>query len=133
MKKILLKLLRFFVGKSILFFDFLVPTGSISREETDKSRVDSLTQNLTLYEFRACPFCVKVRRKIRYLQLNIQTKDAKRDPIARQELSDNGGKIKVPCLRISKDDPQDTWMYESSDIIRYLEEHFGKKDSQQTS
>ena len=44
-------------------------------------------------------------------------------PENRQLLIDQGGKGTVPCLRIEEND-QVTWMYESSDIIDYLEKRF---------
>ncbi|WP_193678902.1 MULTISPECIES: glutathione S-transferase N-terminal domain-containing protein, partial [Gammaproteobacteria] len=45
------------------------------------------------------------------------------DPQARQALLEGGGKVKVPCLRI-EENGQVRWMYESSEIIAYLEGRF---------
>ena len=45
------------------------------------------------------------------------------DELARQELLQGGGKAVVPCLRIKNGDSVD-WLYESMDIIRYLDERF---------
>ena len=42
----------------------------------------------------------------------------------RSELLAGGGEIKVPCLRI-KEGSEITWMYESSDIMAYLDKRFG--------
>jgi len=47
----------------------------------------------------------------------------KNNPTHRDELEQGGGKIKVPCLKIEKEG-QVTWMYESSDIVNYLEKEF---------
>ena len=44
---------------------------------------------------------------------------------ARAALLAGGGKIKVPCLRI-EENGESRWMYESNDIIRYLESRFAK-------
>ena len=52
--------------------------------------------------------------------INIDLKDAKNDLEQRNELLNNGGKIQVPCLKISKNESTQ-WLYESSDIIKYLE------------
>ncbi|MNL19675.1 hypothetical protein D3C87_1408890 [compost metagenome] len=49
--------------------------------------------------------------------------DAKGDPQAREQLQSGGGKVKVPCLRIEEAGGT-RWMYESSDIIAYLEQRF---------
>ena len=35
-----------------------------------------------------------------------------------------GGKIKVPCLRVNDEQGKSTWMYESSDIIEYLQTRY---------
>ncbi|MDU2873429.1 MAG: glutathione S-transferase N-terminal domain-containing protein, partial [Pseudomonas aeruginosa] len=53
----------------------------------------------------------------------MQLKDAMNDPQARQALLEGGGKVKVPCLRI-EENGQVRWMYESSEIIAYLEGRF---------
>ena len=42
---------------------------------------------------------------------------------ARHELIDGGGKSQVPCLRITENN-ETRWMYESDDIIDYLESRF---------
>jgi glutathione S-transferase len=56
--------------------------------------------------------------------VNVATKDAKRNPQFAKELVEGGGSLKVPCLRIEENDGAVTWMYESSDIIQYLEKRF---------
>ena len=43
----------------------------------------------------------------------------------KQELVKKGGKQTVPCLRIKKQNGDDEWMYESMDIIAYLDNRFG--------
>lgn len=58
------------------------------------------------------------------LSLNIETRDAKNNQQYRDELETNDGAIKVPCLRIEDDKGEYTWMYESSDIVQYLEKQF---------
>ena len=40
-----------------------------------------------------------------------------------EELELNGGKVQVPCLRIDSAG-EVSWLYESNDIINYLEKHF---------
>jgi glutathione S-transferase len=43
---------------------------------------------------------------------------------AREELLAGGGDLKVPCLRIGEGEHASQWMYESKDIISYLEGRF---------
>ena len=57
------------------------------------------------------------------LNLPIALKDAKNNPQDRQALLEQGGKIKVPCLRIDEGDTV-TWLYDSKVIGAYLEDRF---------
>jgi glutathione S-transferase len=83
---------------------------------------------MALYQYFACPFCIKTRRAIHRLNLPITLRDAQNDPEHRSALATDGGKIQVPCLRI--DEPSGSrWLYESNDIIAYLEDRFGANAS----
>ena len=48
----------------------------------------------------------------------------KRNDVAKQELLAGGGDLKVPFLRIGEGERGFQWMYESRDIIGYLEGRF---------
>ena len=113
-------IIRWVLGRFILFFDFIFSPTRPNHSDALQAKLDEQTRNLQLYQFAACPFCVKVRRDIRRKGLNIKLVDAKQAD-NRQELLNNGGKVQVPCLRIEKDSKVD-WLYESNDIINYLEE-----------
>jgi glutathione S-transferase len=83
-------------------------------------RVDQETASLALYQLEACPFCVKVRRAMKRLNLRIELRDIKRSEKFAAELKQNGGQDQVPCLRIPGAAGKDQWMYESDAIIEYL-------------
>jgi len=117
--------IRWILGSLILFFDWLFTPKEIKRSVDAQQRIDQQTSGLALYQYKACPFCVKVRRAMKRNSLNIQTFDAKRSEAAREELVNGTGKLKVPCLRV-EEDSEVLWMFESSDIIRYLEERFSE-------
>lgn len=112
------------LGALILFLDWVTSPKGIKREKESQDNVDIQTKALTLYQYKACPFCVKVRRSMKRQSLNINTLDAKRCETARQELLSGGGKLKVPCLKIAYSCGQEKWMYDSKEIIRYLEDRF---------
>ncbi|MBT7717899.1 MAG: glutathione S-transferase domain-containing protein, partial [Halieaceae bacterium] len=40
-----------------------------------------------------------------------------------------GGNLKVPCLRIDQGEQDYEWMYESKDIIQYLEARFAAAEA----
>ncbi len=117
-----MKIIRWVLGRIILVFEFLTTPKGVVRAENEQNEVDKKTKNYSLYQFKACPFCVKVRKTINKNSLTIEYRDAKNDEAHRQELETKGGKVKVPCLRILKDDGGDEWLYESQAIIAHLEE-----------
>ena len=79
---------------------------------------------MSMYQFKTCPFCVKVRRQLKRHALHIELRDAKNDAELKAELVREGGRHKVPCLRIEKADKSVEWLYESNDIIAYLNTQF---------
>ena len=115
-------IIRFLLGQLILLIDWITSPRSPKRTPQQQAAVDSKVAGLVLYHYRACPFCVKVRREMRRQGLSIELRDVKRSPAAREELLAGGGKLKVPCLRISDATSQAEWMFESSDIIEYLKQ-----------
>jgi glutaredoxin len=96
----------------------------VERTPEEQQRVDALTRRLVMYEFLACPFCMRTRRAMRRLSLDIETRDALHNPTHRRELLEGGGRIMVPCLRITREDGSHDWLYESADIIAWLERSF---------
>ena len=119
----LVKALRVGLGQIIVLGDALTRPRPQQRSAQGHAAVNAEAAKLSLYQFHACPFCVKTRRAIHKLNAPIALRDAKGDPEARAQLQAGGGKVKVPCLRI--DEAEGTrWMYESSDIIAYLEQRF---------
>lgn len=120
-----MSIIRWVLGRIILLFNFIFSPSGIKRSAEEQQKVDVRSQGLALYQYEACPFCVKVRRTIKRNSLKIELKDAKNDQAIRQQLLDGGGTVKVPCLRIEKQG-EVTWMYESNDIIAYLEQEIAR-------
>ncbi|TKB49324.1 glutaredoxin [Ferrimonas sediminicola] len=120
----LLKILREGLGRTIALGDRLTRPSPLKRSSQEQARVAREVQSLSLYQFYACPFCIKVRRAMHRLNLPIETRDVNRHPVYRAELEQSAGKVMVPCLRIESDQGSQ-WMLESSDIIAYLEQRFG--------
>lgn len=116
--------IRFILGYIIYALDWLTRPSWPKYSPEKRAELDAATANMALYHFRLCPFCVKTRRKIRQLGLNIEVRDARNDPKWNAELIKDGGKYQVPCLRITGDDGKVEWLYESSAINNYLDERF---------
>ena len=119
-----MRIIRLLLGSLILFFNWVFTPRGIRRDPGAQAGIDQQTASLKLYQYEACPFCVKVRRAMKRNSLNIETRDVKRSEGAREELLAGGGSLKVPCLRIEEDRGSFRWMYESADIIEYLEQQF---------
>ncbi|MGB0467899.1 MAG: glutaredoxin family protein [Pontibacterium sp.] len=113
--------IRWFLGRIILLLNFVFSPRSVKRAADEQAKIDQRTAKLALYQFEACPFCVKVRRAMKRNALTIQLRDAKNNDTDREALLAGGGRVKVPCLRIEEPDGAVTWLYESSEIISYLE------------
>ena len=93
-------IIRWILGSLILFFNWVFTPRGIKRDPDEQAVINKQTAKLTLYQYKACPFCVKVRRATKRQSLEIETRDAKRSRTARGELLQGAGKLKVPCLRI---------------------------------
>lgn len=77
---------------------------------------------LTLYYKPTCPFCRQVIAVVDRLQLEIERKDITTDVSLVNELVSLGGKMKTPYL---VDTDIALSMYESDDIVKYLQTTFG--------
>lgn len=118
------RLVRAILGPILLALEWITTPKGVVRSARAQQEVDARTRGLTLYQFRTCPFCIRTRRAIKRLSLDIETRDAQHDTASRAQLLEGGGKVKVPCLRICNDNDKVQWVYESRDIIRYLQENF---------
>lgn len=118
-----MKVIRLVLGQLILLLNAIFSPRAMKRSEDAQQQVNVQAKQLQLYQFESCPFCVKVRRSAKRLNLPLATVDAKQ-PDNEQVLIEQGGKRKVPCLRIEDEYGQVKWMYESNDIVAYLEQRF---------
>lgn len=84
------------------------------------SRERRRPDGLHLYYFSTCPYCIKVRIALWLMKIKVPLRNTATNKAYREELIAGGGKKQVPCLRIERDNGEVEWLYESSDIIRYL-------------
>jgi len=116
--------LRLVLTPFVLLGEKLTTPKALVRSAEQQALADEASKQLALYQFNACPFCMKVRKEIARLGLNIETRDAQHDSEHRAALEAGGGRVKVPCLRIHQDDGSDRWLYESAEIKAWLQERF---------
>ncbi len=81
-----------------------------------------MKESFVLYQYDSCPFCAMVRRFLAAKGAEIPLRDTLREPGAQAELLAGGGKGTVPCLKIIDEGGAERWMYESMDIMRYLDQ-----------
>lgn len=79
----------------------------------------------TLYQTQLCGFCGMVRRAISQLGLAevVGERYLENDADGVRELSEQGGLVQVPCLRIERQSEPVEWLYESSHIIDFIKKN----------
>ena len=118
------KFVRIVLGPVMLLKEKLTRPQGITRTQASQTLVDQDCKNLALYQYKTCPFCMKVRHEMVRLSLNIQHIDAQPPGADRDTLSREGGLTKVPCLRITDTSGKSQWLYDSGKIIGYLQGRF---------
>ena len=120
----LLKAFRNGMGYLIVGADLLSRPRKRARSAEKQLQAQNSVRDFSLYQLKACPFCVKTRRAIHKLNVDIPIRDIGKNTQFREELQAGGGRIKVPCLRIDNSDKTE-WIYESNAIISFLEQRIG--------
>ena len=118
--------LRIILGPVMLLKEKLTQPKGIVRLGAAQQSVDQQCQTLALYQYKTCPFCMKVRKEIASLSLNIQKIDAQPPGTDRDTLTREGGQTKVPCLRVTDAAGKSQWMYDSEQIVVYLRGRFAE-------
>jgi glutaredoxin len=124
MLKLFFKILRPILGTIIVTADKLFPPKSITRSTEAQETVNTNAKLLSLYQFASCPFCIKVRRQSKSLNIPLETRNVLKNKDWHEELEQEGGKRKVPCLRIERETGIVEWLYESKAINAYLQQNF---------
>ncbi len=79
---------------------------------------------IDLYIKTGCPYCAVVLHKVEELGIDVNLKNTQ-DPQVVSDLIEKGGKQQVPYL-VDKDGGVS--LYESADIVEYLDRKYSKKD-----
>jgi glutaredoxin len=118
------KTLRVILGPFMLLGEFVTRPKAMVRPAASQAEVERQCSSIVLYQYKTCPFCIKVRQEMRRLALNVQQLDAQQPGANRDDLVRGGGKAKVPCLKITDPAGKTQWLYESREIIKYLRSRF---------
>jgi glutaredoxin len=73
---------------------------------------------LELYKYDSCPFCLRVMRVLDATGVEVEMRDTRGDPKAREHLLAETGRTTVPCLFIDG-----VPLFESADIADWLRVH----------
>ncbi len=120
---VIINLIRNLLGGIIAFFDVITRGSKLKRTKEDQQQLEKELQELSLYQFFACPFCIKTRRAMYKMNLPIVKYNVSKGSPYRDDLLQGGGKVQTPCLRIDSATGT-TWLYDSSEIIDYLRQRF---------
>ena len=118
------KTLRIVIGPLMLLWEMLTRPKGVTRQPALQQALDEQCRSIVLYQYKTCPFCIKVRQELRRLSLKVDQLDAQQEGKNRAELVQGGGQAKVPCLKITDQAGNSQWMYESGEIINYLRGRF---------
>ena len=112
---------RILLAPVMLISEKLSTPSAVERSPEEQARVDAECQKLALYQFRTCPFCIKVRKEMARLGLNIELRDAQLDPDHKQALleggENEGGELPLP---------RQVELFEKSLISQALARHQGR-------
>ncbi|MBA6397831.1 glutathione S-transferase N-terminal domain-containing protein [Colwellia sp. BRX10-4] len=72
-----------------------------------------------LYYKVHCPYCRQVIAAMKNSNVALELCDTEKNLAFNKELIQKGGKKQVPCLKVIENG-QESWLYESGDIIKYL-------------
>ena len=120
------KTVRILLGPFIHLWEFVTRPTGVVRAPAQQAEVDAQCRDLALYQFKTCPFCMKVRQEMRRLSLNIDRRDAQKAGAHRADLIQGAGQPKVPCLRITDAAGNSKWLIDSGAINAYLNERFAR-------
>ena len=129
MIKIFFRTLRLILMPFMLLWSRLARPKGVVRSPEAQKKIDQDCKQFVLYHFKTCPFCIKVRHEMARLSLPIALRDAQHDTEHRNDLLQGGGKIQTPCLQIKDKTGKVQWLYESKEIISYLQQRFSAYDT----
>src|SRR5258708_3934691 len=120
----MMKLIRKILRPFVFLVEYLLSPKAVNRSFEEQLKINEKTKNMELFQFEACPFCVKVRLAEKRLGINLKKRDVLNEKMAEEELLKGGGQRQVPCLRIKNEDGTSKWIYESSDIVTFMDRQF---------
>ena len=122
--RLFFKTLRLVLGPFMLIWEMITRPKGLARPAAAQAKIDQACQSLVLYQYKTCPFCIKVRQEMCRLSLKIEWLDAQPAGKNREDLMSGAGKAKVPCLKITDQAGNSQWMTDSGKIISYLQGRF---------
>lgn len=122
--RLFFKTVRIVMGPLLLIWEIIQRPKAVVRAPAIQAKVDIQCRDIALFQFKTCPFCMKIRQEMHRLSLPIERCDAQYDAANRAALMAGTGHTKVPCLRITDAQGKVEWLKDSKAIIRYLSNRF---------
>ncbi|QIZ83802.1 glutaredoxin [Bermanella marisrubri] len=115
--------------QKLLYSCSVMLTPTVKRSSKEQRRVEKVASGLTLYVSDTCPYCTKVKKQVKHLNIPLTIKNLDRCHIYQKELLSGGGKAQVPCLKIDRSKGVE-WVYRSEQIANYMDKKFQPKAKQ---
>lgn len=122
--RLFFKAVRLLLGPVMRIWEIASRPKGVVRAPAQQAEIDAQCSKLVLYQFQTCPFCIKVRKEMHRLSLNIERRDAQKEGEHRAALVRGLGQPKVPCLKITDSTGNSQWLVESGAINAYLRGRF---------
>ncbi|QJC56524.1 hypothetical protein HC248_01830 [Polaromonas vacuolata] len=122
--RLFFKTVRTVMGPLLLIWEIIKRPKPMHRQAALQAKVDNECRDLALFQFKTCPFCMKIRQEMHRLSLPIERRDAQHDAANRTALIAGAGSAKVPCLKITNAKGKVEWLTDSKAIISYLRGRF---------
>lgn len=123
--RLFFRTLRVVLGPFMVLFETISRPKPVQRPPAQQAQVDADCRSLVLYQFKTCPFCIKVRKEMHRLALPIEKRDAQHNAANKADLLAGSGRDQVPCLKVTDAQGQVQWIKDSGAIISYLNQRFG--------
>ena len=69
-----MRIVRMILAPILLFLNWITTPRGVKRPADLQQQIDQQTAGLSLYQFKACPFCIKVRRTFKRHSLKVETR-----------------------------------------------------------
>lgn len=114
---------RYFKGKTLSWAYQLLPVRPVVCSVERRNAMERDSRRMQLFFSHDCPASLATQRYCQRLGLRVVEKNVARVLSYRNELLNEGGQSRVPCLRV-EEEGEVKWLYSCDSIRRFLDQRF---------